>query len=83
MVALAVDARWVAGCSVVSLGGWVASFSRVVKPGSTSAKNTPFPSSGPFPAGRMEVEAAMPTVFVVSAAVGTTVRSPVSFQVEV
>lgn len=83
MVALAVDARWVAGCSVVSLGGWVVSFSRVVKPGSASARNTPSPSSGPSPAGRMEVEAAMPSVWAGSAAVGMTVRSPASFQVEV
>lgn len=83
VVALAVDTRWVAGCGVVSLGGWVV-FSRVLEPGSTLTRNTEFLFSSPAPAGRVEAEAEVATVSVPmgSGAVGTTVRSPMSCQVE-
>lgn len=80
VVALAVDTRWVAGCGVVSLGGWVV-LSQVLEPGSSLSRNTAFLFSSPAPAGRVEAEVATGSVPVGSGAVGTTVRSPMPCQV--
>lgn len=81
VVALAaVEACWVTGSCVVSLGLVVASFSlsRAVKSGSASGS----PSSGFSPAGRIEVRVASVSLLVGSGAVGVAVRSHTSFQVE-
>lgn len=82
VVALVVDTRWVVGCGVVSLGVRVV-FSRAVKSGSTLAGNTASPSLSPSTAVRVEVEAVMGPMSVGSGAVGMTVRSPRSVQVDV
>lgn len=83
VVALAVDAWWVVGCGVVSLDGWWMVSSELVKLGATFATNTAFPTSDPSPGGRTEVEAVMASMPVSSRVMDMTVRSPMSFQVEV
>lgn len=85
VVALAVEARWVVGSCVVSLGLVVTStpLSRAVRLVSTSATSAGSPASGFSPAaGRTAVEAASVSTLVGSGAVGVVVRSHTSFQGE-
>ena len=64
------------------LGGWVASFSWAVRPGSASARSTGPPPSGCSLVGRTGVEVAMASGLVGSGAVAVVVTGPRSFQVE-